>query len=245
MVSRVCVANGDTSLSKAITTQAGRRVIPTRLPLLSLVGALECRQHALDTFAQIVPVSMGREALKLSVGERLIISLLADVHEHLGIENSVSPQLLRAAVLDGHIWALDWTYQSLADDYSVDKNVVKHVVDTLDMYMFLETGFEALHPDEQERVKAANYDSSPTFRGWDGNNESQYNSVASTLIDDMKRFGHFESRSHLNSHMPSVDVYDRMLAAFIPIRETLSFSNLSADQIVAVLAERVHPANRK
>jgi uncharacterized protein YfbU (UPF0304 family) len=183
--------------------------------------------------------------MKLSQGERLIISLLADLHDHLRVENSVSPKLLQAAVLDGHLWELDWTYESLANDYSVGESVVRHVVDTLDMYMFLETAFEDLTTADQSKIKAANYNGAPTFEGWDGNNESQYNSVASTLIDDMDRFHHFANRSHLNSHMPSVEAYERMLTAFLPIRDTLSESNLTADQIIAVLAERVHSSNRK
>lgn len=187
----------------------------------------------------------GREKpMKLSPGERLIISLLADLHEHLNVQNSVSPALLRSAVHDGHLWALDWTYQSIAEEYSVSEVVVKHVVDVLDMYMFIETSYDELDSAGQEKVNAASYGRKPTFRGWDGNNETQYMSVARTLIDDMDRFSHFEGRSSLNSHSPSVDIYERMLAAFEPMRADLAFDHLSADQICAILAKRVHPENR-
>jgi uncharacterized protein YfbU (UPF0304 family) len=80
-------------------------------------------------------------------------------------------------------------------------------------------------------VDAKPFGKDPQFRGFDGNNESEYMSVASFLINDLERFEEFKGRS-MNSHMPSIETYRRMLSAFEPMRRNLmsgclTLSNLS------------------
>ena len=76
-----------------------------------------------------------------------------------------------------------------------------------------------------------------TFLGFDGNNETEHMGIAMFLVRDMDRFSSFKGRD-LNSHMPLLDAYRRMLQTFLPIRSTLTGGELSVPQIIAVLKAR-------
>jgi len=78
------------------------------------------------------------------------------------------------------------------------------------------------------------------FPGFDGNNECNYSSVASFLTKQLDRHTSLKGRI-INSHMPTIDGYRRMLAVFLPMRSSLGGGDLSAGQITAVLNARRHP----
>jgi uncharacterized protein len=87
----------------------------------------------------------------------------------------------------------------------------------------LETSYKELPPADKARIEAEAepYGKHVEFIGFDGNNETNYMSVARFLIDDLDRFSIFRGRE-LNSHMPSIHTYRRMLAVFIPMRPSLT-----------------------
>lgn len=103
--------------------------------------------------------------------------------------------------------------------------------------------FTSLEEKAKQRIKkeAQPFGKDPKFRGFDGNNETEHYGVAGFLINDMKRFERFKGRD-LNSHMPSIESYRRMLAVFLPIRQTLMGTNLSDSQIVEIVKARTHPS---
>jgi uncharacterized protein YfbU (UPF0304 family) len=63
--------------------------------------------------------------------------------------------------------------------------------------------------------------------------------IARFLVDEMGRFAEFADRE-LNSHMPRVDMYRRMLKVFTPMRSSLAGSGLNATQLVRVLKAKKH-----
>ena len=118
--------------------------------------------------------------------------------------------------------------------------VVSEVFDVLDMWSFIERGYAKLSEKDKKRVEseAAPLGNDVTFRGFDGNNESDHYSVALFLINDMGRFNCFKDRD-LNSHFPSINDYRRMLAVFEPMRKTLVGRALSASQIINLQKARM------
>lgn len=109
------------------------------------------------------------------------------------------------------------------------------MVDTLDMWDFIEGCIEKLTPEETARLKTANHGYLPKFAGFDGNNETSLMSIASFLVEKMDRFSRFKKHD-FNSHAPTATRYRRMTTAFEPIRVTLCFGrNLSVDQIIELL----------
>ena len=112
------------------------------------------------------------------------------------------------------------------------------------MWSFLEEGYETLSDKDKERVKKeAGLFGDVRFSGFDANNETTHYGIARFLVERLERFERFEGR-RLNSHSPSIDMYRRMLPAFLPMRRTLMGGRLNARQIIAILKEQTHPDYR-
>jgi len=119
-------------------------------------------------------------------------------------------------------------------DGRIDPKVVpaalsKEVYEILEMYRKLSNGFQCL-PDKSgidpEDIK---------FPGFDGNNEVSHLSYCKFLNSERK----YEESPAINSHMPTLDIYRRMLGAFKAVKAE---GALSKADIQRVIAERVHPS---
>lgn len=175
--------------------------------------------------------------MELSNGEKMILLMLSEIYQHLKIKGEIDPKFVQSAIFNEQTWSLAWAYPGIVGS-SEDKTpaVVKEVLDILEMWELLEYSYNQLQPADKAKVKA---DTKPSgydvrFRGFDGNNETEYMSVAGVLINDLDRFSIFKGRD-LNSHMPSLDTYMRMLEIFSPIRSSHSLSALNAEQIIEIL----------
>jgi uncharacterized protein len=183
--------------------------------------------------------------VKLTNPEKLILVMLAEIHEALKIKNGVDTELLKEAIWSDNTWALTWEMPGIIAGGPKEENPpeVKVVVDILDMWDFLEESHEKLGPVDKKRVEieAAPFGTRVRFSGFDGNNEGRLMSVATFLIKDMDRFSRFKGRD-LNSHgSPPVDAYLRMLAVFEPIRAKLDGNGLTADQVIQILQAKKYP----
>lgn len=179
--------------------------------------------------------------MELKKSERLILVMLADIYEKLGIKNSVDTKLLTSAIHSDNTWALSWELQGIVG-YSPDPTppAVREVVDILDMWSFIEEAYAIFGVLERKKIAtdADPFGTNVQFTGFDGNNETEHTSIARFLIEDMGRFSRFKGRD-LNSHHPTIETYRRMFAVFEPIRKTLVNRRLTADQVIALLnAER-------
>jgi uncharacterized protein len=159
--------------------------------------------------------------------------MLCDIHEKLGIKNSVDPSFIRAALGDGHWWAIRDSYSGVFGSRESTDAVVSETRRILWMYDLIERCLDDLPKEDAARItKAANTGNWARFSGFDGNNEAEHLLVARCLIEDMDQFGRYKGR-HLNSHMQVVPAYRRMLTAFdIAIS---SGETLTADKAVAIL----------
>jgi uncharacterized protein YfbU (UPF0304 family) len=182
--------------------------------------------------------------MKLSDGEKLILVMLCEIYEHLGIKGEIDPKLIRAAMSGGHSWGLRSAYQGVVATEDDDAALVKETINILDMWALIETAHEKLSSEDKARVEreAAPFGKEVKFPGFDANNERHYG-IAHFLIREMGRFPHFKER-HLNSHWQAVDSYRRMLAVFEPIRRASSVKPLDTDQIIKLLRARAQPARR-
>lgn len=183
--------------------------------------------------------------MKLSDGEKLILLMLSELYDKLGIKGEIEPDFIRSAIFSNNTWSLPWKYSGIPFDEQETPEIVKEVLDILDMWSFIERSYEELSDEEKEYVKkeAAPFGDNPTFPGFDGNNESSHMGIATFLVNDLDRFQEYKGR-YFNSHCPSIDSYKRMLSVFEPMRRKLHFKPLSAENLVEILRERIHPENR-
>lgn len=178
-----------------------------------------------------------RDAVDFSDGEKMIALMLCDLMEHLKVNGDTNTKLLKSAIFGGHYWGLKWDLQGIFHGHIDKPEVVRDVVNILDMWSFIEFGYAKLLKKERERIEkeAPPFGKYVSFRGFDGNYESEYMSVAYFLIDDMGRFTHFKGRD-LNSHAPTIASAQRMYRLFEPMRSGLGGGNeLSVDQIIKLM----------
>ena len=114
---------------------------------------------------------------------------------------------------------LGWEYTGIFHRHEDSKKTVSEVADMLDVWWFVEQSYERLSKQDKARVEkeAEPLGKHVVFRGFDGNYEGEHLGVASFLINKLDRFADFKGRE-LNSHMPSIDGYRRMVRAFEPMR---------------------------
>lgn len=183
--------------------------------------------------------------MKLTDGEKLIILMLTEMYEKLQIGGETEPDFLRSAIFNDHLWGIRWKYSGIPFEHAEDPPIVREVVDILDMWSFIEYAYAKLNDQERQQLALAAkpFGENPRFNGFDGNNESEYMSVAMFLVNQLERFQEFKGRS-FNSHQLSLDTHRRMLAVFEPLRASLAGSSLSVDQLTKILSEKVHPSRR-
>lgn len=221
------------TLDKIDLWRAGQDDIPSRAEAVRRL--MEAGMGASD----------GRE-IRFSSGEELILIMLCDLYKHLKISGEIDPKFVASAIFGGHHWGLKWEYSGLFHDYQDRESVVSEVVNVLEMWSFIENGYARISKTDKERiaVEAKPFGKHVAFTGFDGNNESGHYSVARFMINDLERFPIFKERD-LNSHMPLMDAYRRMLTVFEPMQRTLIGGELNAAQIIELLKKEIHPDYQK
>jgi len=183
--------------------------------------------------------------MKFTDGEKLIILMLSEMYEKLGINGEIDPEFIKSAIFNDQLWGLRWKYSGIPFEDVKDPEIVKEVVDILDMWSFIEHSYQNLSGEDKSKLEkdAAPFGKDPKFQGFDGNNETEYMGTAMFIVNDLDRFEEFKSRS-FNSHCPSLGSHRRMLSAFEPIRKKLASRPLSLDDLTTILKEKIHPSNR-
>ncbi len=184
--------------------------------------------------------------MKFTDGEKLIILMLSELHEKLEINGEVDPDFVKSAIFNDKLWGLRWKYPGIPFEEAEDPEIVKDVVDILDMWSFIEHSYQQLSDEDKIKLEkdAEPFGKDPQFQGFDGNNETEYMGTAMFVVNDLDRFEEFKGRS-FNSHCPSIDSHKRMLAVFEPIRRKLSFEPLTVDELATILKEKIHPSHRE
>lgn len=187
----------------------------------------------------------GKNEVRFSDGEKLIMMLLRDLYKHLNVTGDIDPEFIAEALWGGHYWGLKWQLPGLLHDHADKLQVVYEVLEILEMWYFIESGYATLSEADKTRVEneAEPFGKDVRFHGFDGNNETEQLGIMDFLVNRMERFDIFKGRS-FNSHMPSVETYRRMLLVFEPMRKNLGPADLRAGQIIDLLNAQMHPENR-
>jgi uncharacterized protein YfbU (UPF0304 family) len=197
-------------------------------------GDVPTRAEAMRRLIDRGLAGTSQKEISLSDGEKLLAIMLCDLYKHLKLRGEIEPEFISEVIYGGHSWALSWVLQGLFHGHEDDPREVRHVVDVLDMWFFLETAYEKLPKKEKSRVQEECGRGSIRFAGFDGNNETSQMAIARFMVDVMKRFSHFKGRE-FNSHMPTYERYSRMLQVFEPLRKTLDGIELSPSQIISIM----------
>ncbi|HQT89599.1 MAG TPA: YfbU family protein [Acidiphilium sp.] len=200
-------------------------------------GGLPSRAQAIRRLIEAGAVHNEPATFKPGNAEKLIIWLLTEMLKaQPGYKNSETINLIQDVIQGGHFWALDWEMQHIFHNYSDSPAAVKLVVDTLDMWSFIEAAFKSFSSTEKKKLEenVGLRGKKPKFLGFDGNHETEYMGIASFLVEKLGRFSSFKGRD-FNSHSPSVDRYRRMFSKFEEMRISLIGQELTVEQVTVLL----------
>jgi uncharacterized protein YfbU (UPF0304 family) len=185
--------------------------------------------------------------IKLSPGEKLILLMLCDIQKHLKMKGDTDTTLIQEAITSGNLWGLNIGLPGVFHGYETPKTVVEETASILQMWERLEESYNALSQEEKDKLadKPGMFGKTVTFLGFGENFESEYISAMKFYVNHLDSFQHFKGRTNLNAHIPTLDMYRRMLLVFEPILNQVLNLNFTSEQIAQVIAEAVHPENRK
>jgi uncharacterized protein len=200
-----------------------------------------------EAIRRLIDIGLARDAGDTSGftdAERLTVSMLADIAKHLKVKEGIDPSFVDDAIDGGHYWAIRRQYPGVFHGYEDDPRDVDFVGDVLEMWDRLESGYAKLSKKDKDRIsKEATPWGDLRFRGFDGNNESALIGIARFRVEKMEHFPRFKGRD-LNSHLPSVEAYRRMLSEYGPLRRNLGSGDPGVDQIIVIMKAATHPEQR-
>lgn len=194
------------------------------------------RAEAMRRLLELGLAKSSDEAVNFTDGEKLLFFMMRDLYKHLKVQGEIDADFISSMILGGHYWAAKWDLQHTFNNHQDDPRDVRFVANVLDMWEFIESGYEKLSKKEKDRVEkeAEPFGKHVRFSGFDGNHEPAHIGITRFFVEDMGRWYRFKGRE-FNSHSPKVATYRRMLGVFEPIRPTLVGVGLSADQLIQIL----------
>jgi uncharacterized protein YfbU (UPF0304 family) len=180
-------------------------------------------------------------AFKLSPFERLLLINQLEIRKAIDRSKAQDFDYKIEVLRNGYEEYNDRLIDGFASFSERDSRFVSNV---LGMYQSIEDS-KRDHPEDTE-VKTAPFSH---FSGFDGNDEGDYLGLAEFLFEDERWADSASYRKNtdgFNIHMPTVDIYRRMLAQFDELNATPSEGpiELSREQVLAILTAAKHPASR-
>lgn len=169
--------------------------------------------------------------------QQLIMSMLAQV---LVNQCNISPKLksqrkdaefLLNAVTSGHYWAIKSAFPHYFPE-TISSEIAGKVGEIMQMWEVIENNYDQLSTDDKQSLEANGL--KPYFKGFDGNLEPQYHSVALTLVNDMGLFEKFKGRE-LNTHYEMLNTYQQMLEKFKELYSNLRVEPLGAEELKTLM----------
>lgn len=182
--------------------------------------------------------------MKFSNQQKLIVTLLTEIHAKLEIADGLDPEFVQRMVAGGYGWALSWKYPGVFTVSGDMPEAVKYVEDVLDMWAVLEMSFASLDLIERKMLDDATdpFTKELSFPGFDYIDEYEYLSIAKILIDDLNRWSEFKDRI-ANTHMHTSDGYLRMLSIFNEVRarrvKSRNYGLLGVQSLAEILNARL------
>ena len=210
---------------------------------------LPSREEAIRRLVHDGLAASSGDEMRPTPTENLILSMLCDLSRDRNGGRSIDPDFVQYAIGGGHYWALGRKYPNIFGGSPDSPELVREVVDILEMWTVLEHHYDRLEETDKAQVasEAEPYGTDVEFMGFYANEESSHKSIAEFLIEHIGDYSQFKGRN-LNPTGPVIGWYRRMLQVYEPMYKSLLAGrngNLSASDIVALLLEQVHPDNRQ
>jgi len=174
--------------------------------------------------------------MKMSDGEKLIVLMLTELYESLGINGEIDPEFIRSSIFSDEIWGIPFKYHGIRFDSDQLPPLATEVFDILDLWRLIETSYERLSDSDKSILgeNVHNFCVPPKFPGFDGNHESDYMGTAHYIVEHLERFEEFKGRIP-NTHTRIVGRYKQMISMLTGIRAKNDYGLLSVDELAELL----------
>ncbi|QQK63931.1 hypothetical protein F8A90_07170 [Cobetia sp. cqz5-12] len=183
--------------------------------------------------------------MNITDGEKIILLMLTEIYEKLDIEGrDIEPEFIRSAIFSDHTWSIPWRYTGITFENNETPQAVSEVIEILDMWSIIERNYNALSDDQKEQITREE-DLTPDifkFEGFDGNNESEYMSAASFIVNKLNRFDEFRGRD-FNSHCPKIESYKRILNNYNLFYRDFHHGIIPRHQLIEIMRAARHEEN--
>lgn len=170
--------------------------------------------------------------MTLSKGELIIIKLLCDIHDKMGIAKGADS--IMESIYSGNLWSIDQQLRGLLNVRENSKEAVDETHSILEMWYALENSFKHLSDEDKIKVnKATDSHKELIFPGFDANNEEHYG-IATHMIKELGLYTEF-AKHDLNSHCPTLAGYRRMLEVYKNYKPAYK---LSSEIIIEIIDAR-------
>lgn len=175
----------------------------------------------------------------ITEGEKLILSMLCDIHRHLGIKGEVDAGFVQSALAGGHDWALRRAFPALLAEFGDADEAVSEVQETLTMWSCIEEGRDRMSDADRSRVAEAALlpGGLVRFPGFERDGPDGLAGIARVMIDQLGLFGRFRGRYIKQQTGRAEPDRRRMLALFGPMYQHEAHGALNADQIIRLLGD--------
>jgi uncharacterized protein YfbU (UPF0304 family) len=179
--------------------------------------------------------------VELNKLERYYLSNQLRILEALYPNEADELAVQREAVEQGYSLVYDLGMDHILDgNDAMTTEESKEVWDVMDMFLSIDRTIQDLD------LKALHEEHSTRFRGYDGNNERKFMGFAAFTLERLGRFTHLplKEKLYFNSHMPTRQIYVRMLIEWRKIDYQNRFP-MSEDDLMRVLNSAKYPENSK
>jgi uncharacterized protein YfbU (UPF0304 family) len=179
--------------------------------------------------------------VELNKLERYYLSNQLRILEALYPNEADELAVQREAVEQGYSLVYDLGMDHILDgNDAMTTEESKEVWDVMDMFLSIDRTIQDLD------LKALHEEHSTRFRGYDGNNESKFMGFAAFTLERLGRFTHLplKEKLYFNSHMPTRQIYARMLIEWRKIDYQNRFP-MREDDLMRVLNSAKYPENSK
>ncbi len=179
--------------------------------------------------------------MELSKLERYFLSNQLRILEALYPNEADEFAVQREAVEQGYSFIYEMGMDHILDDEdAMTPEEAREVWNAMDMFLSIDRTIQDLGLEELQNKHITR------FRGYDGNNESKFMGFAAFTVERLGRFTHLPLKEELyfNSHMPTREIYARMLTEWRKIDYQNRFP-MKKEDLMTVLEAAVHPDNRK
>lgn len=168
--------------------------------------------------------------MELTKKERLILYNQYEILKSINPEEAEDYEINQEILING----FKVNYENLIEGFEEEtsEEISNFVIDVLQMYRALNNSYDRLNDEGKEQIDLYNI----SFKGFDGNHETDYYAYAKFYLNQLGRFEELKESEHfeINSHRNMFSNYRRMVSLWKEVK-TGRYDNLTLENMLYII----------